>query len=68
MHSLHGILQSLLLGFRTCRGLHGICLYHIPAAGFWHVQRFAEKKGWTPGERLHMISLGQGQVRVRGVR
>jgi dynein heavy chain len=25
------------------------------------LQRFAEKKGWTPGERLHMISLGQGQ-------
>ncbi|KAG1679671.1 hypothetical protein FOA52_006190 [Chlamydomonas sp. UWO 241] len=25
------------------------------------LQRFAERKGWTPGERLHMISLGQGQ-------
>ena len=25
------------------------------------LQRFAEKKGWAPGERLHMISLGQGQ-------
>ena len=25
------------------------------------LQRFAEKKGWIPGERLHMISLGQGQ-------
>lgn len=25
------------------------------------LQRFAEKKGWLPGERLHMISLGQGQ-------
>lgn len=27
------------------------------------LQRFAEKKGWQPGERLHIISLGQGQVR-----
>lgn len=25
------------------------------------LQRFAEKHGWTPGERLHMVSLGQGQ-------
>ena len=25
------------------------------------LQRFAEKLGWTPGEKLHMISLGQGQ-------
>ncbi|KAJ9531756.1 hypothetical protein QJQ45_021904, partial [Haematococcus lacustris] len=25
------------------------------------LQRFAERKGWLPGERLHMISLGQGQ-------
>jgi len=25
------------------------------------LQRFAERKGWAPGERLHMISLGQGQ-------
>lgn len=25
------------------------------------LQRFAEKQGWTPGEKLHMISLGQGQ-------
>jgi dynein heavy chain, axonemal len=25
------------------------------------LQRFAERKGWVPGERLHMISLGQGQ-------
>lgn len=28
------------------------------------LQRFAEKMGWTPGERLHMISLGQGQGRI----
>ena len=27
----------------------------------WTLQRFAEKKGMVPGERLHMISLGQGQ-------
>lgn len=27
------------------------------------LQRFAEGMGWTPGERLHMVSLGQGQVR-----
>lgn len=27
------------------------------------LQRFAETKGWAPGVRLHMISLGQGQVR-----
>lgn len=26
------------------------------------LQRFGESKGWLPGERLHMISLGQGQV------
>jgi dynein heavy chain, axonemal len=26
------------------------------------LQRFAESKGWIPGEQLHMISLGQGQV------
>lgn len=26
------------------------------------LQRFAETMGMTPGERLHMISLGQGQV------
>jgi len=25
------------------------------------LQRFADAKGWVPGERLHMISLGQGQ-------
>lgn len=25
------------------------------------LQRFAERKGWTVGQRLHMISLGQGQ-------
>lgn len=25
------------------------------------LQRFAEKTGWSPGEKLHMISLGQGQ-------
>jgi len=25
------------------------------------LQRFAERKGWAPGDRLHMISLGQGQ-------
>lgn len=25
------------------------------------LQRFAMKMGWEPGERLHMISLGQGQ-------
>mmetsp|Transcript_40474 Transcript_40474/g.77355 ORF Transcript_40474/g.77355 Transcript_40474/m.77355 type:complete len:681 (+) Transcript_40474:420-2462(+) len=25
------------------------------------LQRFAEKKGWVAGDRLHMISLGQGQ-------
>ena len=25
------------------------------------LQRFAASKGWAPGERLHMISLGQGQ-------
>ena len=28
------------------------------------LQRFAEKKGWTARERLHMISLGQGQGRI----
>lgn len=27
------------------------------------LQRFAEGMGWQPGERLHMVSLGQGQVR-----
>lgn len=26
------------------------------------LQRFAEGMGWHPGERLHMVSLGQGQV------
>jgi dynein heavy chain, axonemal len=26
------------------------------------LQRFADSKGWAPGARLHMISLGQGQV------
>eukprot|EP00958_Prasinococcus_capsulatus_P007761 scaffold712_cov404-Prasinococcus_capsulatus_cf.AAC.19 len=25
------------------------------------LQRFAERRGWTPGHRLHLISLGQGQ-------
>jgi dynein heavy chain len=25
------------------------------------LQRFADKRGWVLGERLHMISLGQGQ-------
>ncbi len=25
------------------------------------LQRFAERKGWQLGQRLHMISLGQGQ-------
>ena len=25
------------------------------------LQRFATKKGWIPGERLHIVSLGQGQ-------
>ena len=25
------------------------------------LQRFATKKGWVPGERLHIVSLGQGQ-------
>ena len=25
------------------------------------LQRFATKQGWAPGERMHMISLGQGQ-------
>ena len=25
------------------------------------LQRFATKKGWLPGERLHIVSLGQGQ-------
>jgi len=25
------------------------------------LQRFAERKGWVTGDRLHMISLGQGQ-------
>jgi len=28
------------------------------------LQRFSHKMGWTPGERLHMISLGQGQGRI----
>eukprot|EP00873_Tetraselmis_striata_P045243 jgi/Tetstr1/465507/TSEL_010176.t1 len=28
------------------------------------LQRFAQKMGWTPGERLYMISLGQGQGRI----
>eukprot|EP00951_Prasinocladus_malaysianus_P010352 scaffold75916_cov45-Prasinocladus_malaysianus.AAC.1 len=28
------------------------------------LQRFAQKMGWAPGERLHMISLGQGQGRI----
>ena len=28
------------------------------------LQRFAEKKGWTARERLHMISLGQGQGKI----
>lgn len=28
------------------------------------LQRFAEKKGWRPGEKLHMVSLGQGQGAV----
>ena len=28
------------------------------------LQRFAQKMGWTPGEKLHMISLGQGQGRI----
>lgn len=25
------------------------------------MQRFGEKQGMKPGERLHMVSLGQGQ-------
>ena len=25
------------------------------------LQRFATKMGWVPGERLHIVSLGQGQ-------
>ena len=28
------------------------------------LQRFAMKMGWAPGERLHMISLGQGQGKI----
>lgn len=29
------------------------------------LQRFAESMGMLPGEKLHMISLGQGQVSFR---
>ena len=28
------------------------------------LQRFAKGKGWVPGERLHLISMGQGQGNI----
>lgn len=34
---------------------------HVGADPTATLQRFAEKAGWVPGERLHIVSLGQGQ-------